>query len=155
MDQPAPPYQQPTQYRQPYPVQQPPRSWWSRNWKWLVPVCIGTPILVCAGFVTLVVTMAFGIIRNTEVYAQAVYTARTDADVVAALGTPIEEGFLVSGNMEVTSQSGYADLSIPISGPYGSATIYAEAEKHQGEWYFESLEVVVDETDEWIDLLGP
>jgi hypothetical protein len=146
--------QQPNPY-QPYPLRQPPRSWWSRNWKWLLPVCIGAPILVCAGFVTLIVSLAFGIIRNTEVYAQAVYTARTDAAVVAAIGTPIEEGFLVSGNIEVNSQSGYADLAIPISGPYGSATIYADAEKVQGEWFFDTLDVVVDETDELIDLLGP
>ena len=134
-------------------TQLPPPSWWSRNWKWFVPVCIGGPILVCGGFVTLLVALVFGVIRNTEVYAQAVYAARTDAQVVAALGTPIEEGFLVSGNIEVSDQSGSADLAIPISGPYGSATIHAVAEKQRGEWFFDNLEVVVDETDERIDLL--
>jgi hypothetical protein len=35
--------------------QQPPKSWASRNWKWLVPVCVGAPILMCAGFVSLLI----------------------------------------------------------------------------------------------------
>lgn len=134
--------------------QQPPKSWWSRNWKWLVPVCVGTPILVCAGFVTLIFSMVFGLIKGSEVYGQALYTAQTDTAVLAAMGAPIEDGFMVTGNIEVSPSSGYADLIIPISGPKGSGAIYAEAEKHGGEWYFDTLEVVVEETDQWIDLLG-
>ncbi len=134
--------------------QQPPQSWWSRNWKWLVPVCVGAPVLVCAGSVTLIFSLVFGLIKGSEPYGQAMDTARTDTAVISAIGAPVEDGFLVTGNIEVSPSSGYADLAIPISGPKGSGTIYAEAEKYEGEWYFSTLEVVVEETDEWIDLLG-
>ncbi|MHC4218901.1 MAG: cytochrome c oxidase assembly factor Coa1 family protein [Planctomycetota bacterium] len=134
--------------------QQPPRNWWSRNWKWFLPVCIGTPVLVCGGFVALLVSAVFGLIKGSEVYEQAMYTARTDTAVIAAMGTPIEDGYLVTGNIEFDASSGSADLAIPISGPNGTGTIYADADKYQGEWYFNSLGVVVEETDEWIDLLG-
>ena len=134
--------------------QQPPKSWWSRNWKWLVPVCVGAPVLVCGGFVSLLISLVFGFIKSSEPYGQAMYTARTDTAVIAAMGTPIEDGFFVTGNIEVSPSSGYADLAIPISGPRGTGTIYAEAEKVQGEWYFDTLGVAVEETDQWIDLLG-
>ena len=131
-----------------------PRNWWSRNWKWLVPVCVGAPILVCGGFVSLLLSLVLGFIKNSEPYGQALYTARTDTAVIAAMGTPLEDGFFVTGDIEISSSSGYADLAIPISGPTGSGTIYAEAEKVQGEWYFDTLGVAVEETDQWIDLLG-
>jgi hypothetical protein len=134
--------------------QQPPKSWWSRNFKWLLPVCIGAPILVCGGFVSLLLSLVFGLIKNSEPYEQALYTARTDRAVISAMGAPIEAGIFVAGNIEVSPSSGYADLAIPISGPRGSGTIYAEAEKYEGQWYFSTLEVAVEETDQWIDLLG-
>jgi Cytochrome oxidase complex assembly protein 1 len=37
--------------------------------------------------------------------------------VIEALGSPIKEGFFVSGNTNVNGASGEANLSIPISGP--------------------------------------
>jgi hypothetical protein len=135
-------------------MMQPQGTWWNRNWKWVIPLTVGTPILVCAGFVTLLFSLVFGVIRSTEVYTEAVAAAKGDTAVVAAIGTPVEEGFMVSGNIEVSGSSGYADLAIPISGPNGAGTIYAAAEKYGGDWYFTTLEVAVEDTGEWIDLLG-
>ncbi len=67
--------------------------------------------------------------------------------------TPIDEGFFVSGEIHLTNQGGYANLSIPISGPDGDATIYVEAEKSGNDWSFRALEVVVRDTGQWIHLM--
>ena len=73
---------------------------------------------------------------------------------MAALGTPIEEGWYLLGNTNVNGRSGDADLSIPVSGPKGKGTIYAVATKSGGEWSYSKLTVKIDSTGEMIDL-GP
>ena len=132
----------------------PPKGWWGRNWKWMVPVCVVTPLLLFGGLITLVVLLVFGFIQSTWAYQEALAAARSDVEVTAALGTPIEAGRFVTGNVEVNPGSGYADLVIPISGPKGEGTIYVEAEKARGQWYFTTLEVAVAGSDDWYDLLA-
>ena len=40
----------------------PQKSWFGRNWKWVVPVGCLTPILVCGGFFTLIFGAVFGML---------------------------------------------------------------------------------------------
>lgn len=134
--------------------QLPKGTWWSRNWKWVVPVGCLTPIIVCGGGITLILAIVFGAMKSSDVYTEALARARASEEVIEALGEPIEPGFFVSGSIEVTGPSGNADLSIPIRGPQGSATIYVVATKTAGEWEFSTLEVAPKGSDSRIDLLG-
>ena len=128
-------------------------SWWQRNWKWFVPVgCLGLLVLF-TGFIALIVSVVFGILKSSEVYQVALDAARSEPAVEMALGTPIEEGLFVTGNINVSGSSGNADLAIPISGPEDEGTIYAVAEKSAGQWAFSILEVEIKTTGERIDLL--
>ena len=128
--------------------------WWHRRWKLAVALGVVASLLLLSGFVVAVCSLTFGIMKKSGAYQQAVAAARADSDVVATLGTPIEEGFFVMGEIQLTLDGGYANLSIPISGPNGAATIYAEAEKSRGQWSFHTLEVMVEDTGEWIHLGG-
>ena len=130
------------------------RGWWSRNWKWAVPTGITTLVALGVGLVFALIGAVLGIIKSTEVYQTALSEARSDFAVVAAIGTPIEAGTLVQGNIEVNPGSGYADLAIPIEGPGGSATVHVQAEKHQGEWAYVTMTVAVHDTGETVDLLA-
>lgn len=135
----------------PHPV--PPPSWWSRNWKWFVPTgCCLTPLVLGGAFAAFLVLVIFGALKQTDVYQTAVARAKADPRVTAALGTPIEEGWWLSGNTEVSGGSGEANLSIPISGPKDKGTIYAVATKSAGVWTFSKLTVKVDSSGETIDL---
>ena len=128
-----------------------PPGWWARNWKWAVPAGAGVVVLGAVGFVIGILALILGALKTTEVYRTALAEARSDPAVVAALGLPIEDGFLMSGNMEVNAATGYADIAIPIAGPAGKAVIYVEAEKEAGEWGYFTLLVVVDDGTE-VDL---
>jgi hypothetical protein len=135
----------------PQPAQPP--TWWSRNWKWFVPTgCCLTPLVLGGAFVAFLVIVIFGALKQTDVYQTAVARAKSDSRVVAALGTPIEEGWFLSGSTKVNGSSGSADISIPISGPNGKGTIYAVATKSGGEWSYSKLAVKIDRTGETIDL---
>src|SRR5882762_1525269 len=103
---------------------QPPRGgWWSRNWKWFVPTGCFTFIVLVVIFVVCMVLFVFSVLKSSDVYKTALDRAKNDQRVVAALGTPIRDGMVPSGNTKVSGSSGEADLAIPISGPKGKATI--------------------------------
>ena len=129
------------------------RGWWSRNWKWFVPVgCLGM-IAVVAVVIVLIVTLFFGALKSSDVYKQALAKAQANPTVISELGEPIEAGFFMSGSINVNGSSGDADIAIPISGPKKSATIYAVARKSAGEWKYSRLEVEVPNRPARIDLL--
>lgn len=146
---PPPPF---TPAPQPQPPAQP-ASWWSRNWKWLVPTgCCLTPLVLGGAFAAFIVLVVFGAMKQSDVYKTAVARAKADQRVTSALGTPIEESWYLSGNTEVSGGSGEANLTIPISGPNGKGTIYVVATKFAGEWTYSKLAVKIDSSGETIDL---
>ena len=127
--------------------------WWNRNWKWFVPVgCLGTLPLFIA-FVVSIALIVFSAVKATDVYKDALARARVNPSVIEMIGSPIKEGFLVSGNTNVNGASGEANLSIPISGPKGKGTIYVVANKSLGGWNYSGLIVEIEKTHERIDLL--
>lgn len=142
--------------KQPSPDAQPTaRSWWSRNWKWAVPVGCATPLLVCGGGVTLLLMFIFGTIKSSQPYEHSLAVASADARVIAALGTPIEPAWLVTGSIDLAGARGSAELSYDLTGPNGSATVHVVAVKSAGQWTYSTLAVDVHAGAQRIDLLSP
>lgn len=114
-----------------------------------------------SGLVILVIVVAFiggmfymiaGTFKSSPVYVEAMKAAQADPRVVEALGTPIQPGWFVSGSIEEQGISGDANLTIPISGPHGSGTLYASAREGNGVWQFYTLAVKVDGQNQVIPL---
>src|SRR6185436_9997466 len=102
------------------------------------------PLLAIGGFVGTILAIVFGSIKSSDVYEEALARARANPAVVEALGQPVEDGWLVGGNINVNGPSGSADLSAPLHGPKGKGTLYIVATKSAGRWEYETLEVEVD-----------
>jgi Cytochrome oxidase complex assembly protein 1 len=128
-------------------------TWWQGNWKWFVPLGCLTTAAVFVVFVGSIVVLVFSTVKSTDVYKDALARGKADPAVIEALGSPITEGFLVSGNTNVNGASGEANLSIPISGPNGKATIYVAAQKSLGRWSYSGLVAEIHKTHQRIDLL--
>jgi hypothetical protein len=139
------------------PLQVSPRprgNWWNRNWKWFVPLgCLSIALLFVV-FAASVVVIVFSAVKSTDVYKDALARAKSHPAVIEALGSPITDGFLVSGNTNVNGASGEANLAIPVSGPKGKGTIYAAAKKSLGRWDYSGLVLEIAKTHQRIDLLG-
>ncbi|QDH68725.1 cytochrome c oxidase assembly factor Coa1 family protein [Marilutibacter alkalisoli] len=128
------------------------RNWWQRNWKWFVPVLgIGLLALVAAA-VFAMLSLISGVFRSSEPYRHAVAMAQASPEVVAALGEPIETGFMPTGTFNVDNDRGEADLSIGLHGPRGKATVYVEATRERKRWSYRTLLVALDDRD--VDLLA-
>ena len=110
-------------------------------------------LLLFVAFVGSIALIVFSAVKSTDVYKGALAVAKAHPSVIQALGSPIKEGFLVSGNTNVNRASGEANLSIPISGPNGKGTIYVAATKSLGRWKYSGLIVEVAKTHQRIDLL--
>jgi len=119
-------------------------GWWQRNWKWCVPVLAALLLALFAAFVFGIVALIFGAIKSSSTYQHAVTRAQNDPAVIAALGEPINAGWLVQGNISVDGANGDADLAIPLDGSRADGTLYVVAEKKAGEWRYETLAVNVE-----------
>ena len=130
-------------------------NWWIRNWKWFVPLgCLSVALLFVL-FVGSILVIVFSAMKSTDVYKDALARAKAEPTVIEALGSPIKDGFLVSGNTNVNGASGESNLAIPISGPKGNGTIYVSANKSLGQWNYSGMVVEVGRTHQRIDLLRP
>lgn len=131
------------------------RNWWQRNWKWFVPTGCLTLAALAAAFVACAVIFVFTLMKSSDAYQIALARAKADRRVTEAIGMPINDSWFVSGSTNVTGGSGTADLSIPIHGPKGAATIYCTATKSAGQWQYSQLVVSITNSKQRIDLLQP
>lgn len=144
-----------TKPQQPYPTPQnqqplqPQKS--SGCLKWLAIGCVVAIALGAAG-IGGVVYFVFGLIRSSDVYKEALQRARSNPQVVAALGQPIEPGWWVAGSINVENNSGQANFKFPIEGPNGEATVQVTATKKGSQWTYSELSVKPEKGPE-IDLL--
>lgn len=132
----------------------PKRTWWQRNWPWVVPLgCVGSLGSVL-GFIALLVFGVFGLIKSSAPYKEALERAQADPLVRSRLGSPLQGGLFLSGQVSTNGGEGSANLAIPISGPKGSGTLVVQARKSRGEWTYSTLEVQPDAPGSPIKLIG-
>ena len=118
-----------------------------------MPLGCFTVALFFLAFVGSILVIVFSAMKSTDVYKEALARAKADPAVIGALGSPIKDGFLMSGNTNVNGAAGESNLAIPISGPKGKGTIYVSANKALGQWNYSGLVVEVGQTHKRIDLL--
>jgi hypothetical protein len=76
------------------------KNWFSRNWKWLVPLgCFG-PLLCCGVFSAVAYFGATTMIESSPVFTTALARANANPDVQAAMGTPLVPGFGLNGSVD-------------------------------------------------------
>jgi hypothetical protein len=134
---------------------QPPRGWFRRHLACIIPAGCLLALLIVAGLILGALLLGVREFRKMAPYKDALAAARANAEVIDALGRPIEVGTFGSYNMKVTGSTGSLDMSIPISGPKGRGTLYVVATKSAGQWTIERLEVEIEGRRGRIDLLRP
>ena len=129
-----------------------PQSWWSRNWKWVVPVGCLVPMLCCFSFVGATYFGVTKVIEGSPAFTEAFARASDHPEVQATLGTPLSPGFGLSGEVKENGSGGNANFSVPLEGPKGKGSLHVEARRVDGRWVFSVIEVVTG--SKRIDVLG-
>ena len=130
------------------------KSWFRRNWPWVVPL---------GGCLTLIVLAIFSIgalfygvseaLTGSEPYEYAMQKANTNEQVIEALGEPVESNGLMNGTFNFKNNKGTADFSIPIKGPKGEGILYVMGSKENDQWSYSKLYVLTTKDAEPINLL--
>src|SRR5437868_3379313 len=102
-------------------------GWWSRNWKWFVPVGCLTLLATCGCCMGGIFFTGATAVSRSRAYQEALTRAKADPDVQKALGTPIEAGWM--NQFSSVSQGGQTrtEARIPLKGPKGEAALFVRA----------------------------
>jgi hypothetical protein len=132
---------------------QPQKTWFQRHLG--LTIAGGCAVLLAAAltFTLILFTFIFGMMRNSDAVKMALRQAQSNPIVAERLGTPLETGWFMSGNINVSGPSGHAEMEIPVSGSKGKGTIYLVADKNAGLWSFSTLQVAFADGEPRIDLL--
>lgn len=117
------------------------KSWWGRNWKWVVPVGCLVPMLCCVSFGAVTYLGVSKFITGSPVFAEALGRASGHPDVRSTLGEPLMPGFGIQGELKESGEGGNADFSVPLEGPKGKGTLRVKAQRERGKWEFSRIDV--------------
>jgi hypothetical protein len=121
------------------PVQQP--NWFSRNWKWLVPVGCLVPLTCCGVFSIGTYLGVSKIIQSSGAYVGALAEVNANPEVQATIGTPVVPGMGMQGSVKEEGQGGSADFTVPIEGNKGKGELHVVAKRSNGQWNYTTIEV--------------
>ncbi len=130
------------------------KSWFARNWGWVVPV--GGCLTIIVLFFIFLGSVIFGVsemMTGSDPYKEGLAKAQQDDYLIEILGEPIETDGIMQGELSFKNSKGKADISIPIKGPKGEARVYIVGTKQNEQWTYSEMYVIIAETDEQIDLL--
>ena len=134
------------------------KSWWSRHWKWLVPLAI-------------VIIAGIGIIGSSKVgentthiikayteaslHENAIAIAQNNNEVMVALGKiePIDKFALLEGGVRYSNNYESAELHVRIKGDKGRGKIDIYAFKQDGNWHYKTINIRVREPKQTIIVL--
>ena len=126
------------------------KSWYSRNKKWFLPTVIGGPILVIALFAFLILSLVYGVLKNSDSYKMSMYEVQENKDCIRLLGSPIKAGYWITGQINKQgfspNQTGTSNLRIPLEGTLAEGTAYSSCEIENGKWEFLELSVDIKDT---------
>lgn len=126
------------------------KSWFKRNWKWLLPMVI-IPVL---GFTLLFSVISAGSVgdfasafSDEKLYQNAIDKANKNVEVQNVLGTlePVSNMGIVESTVEYTNTKQSVTLSIRVSGEKGKAKMDVVADKKGNEWRYTSIKLRIKE----------
>lgn len=120
-------------------------------WVWVGLGC-GVLVVGAVSFVAFIVFVVFAAMRSADPYKDGLQRAQHDPRVIEALGSPVEPGWFMSGSIKTENREGSANVSIPLHGPRGKASLYVVGTKHHGRWSYTEMTVTPEKGPE-IDLM--
>ncbi|NNE97691.1 MAG: hypothetical protein HKN25_01590 [Pyrinomonadaceae bacterium] len=97
-----------------------------RSRKWIIAIIIFAvfvPIVMTVGIFALVFGGLYFGSKSTEEFKCAMAEINKNKEATELLGKPIEDGYLVMPNIQVSGPMRRVNFSVPVSGPKGSATL--------------------------------
>lgn len=106
----------------------PQQGWWSRNWKWFVPVGCLTLLATCGCCIGGGLLVALRGVQSSPVYQDAIARATSSPLAIEALGAPIEASWMVEFNVTPAETR----IRVPLKGKKTAGTLYVRGQPAEG-----------------------
>ena len=122
------------------------KSWWKRNWKWLIPVSgimiISLVIFFSSGMAGVGANLAQAY-SDTELYENALEKVKSDQKVNELLGEiePIDKLAILEGAIQYTNNNQTVNSTIRLKGTKGKAKLDISADRINNEWNYTKINV--------------
>lgn len=131
----------------------PQRDWAQRNRYWFLPLLILAAVGLLLGFVLGIGSLVIGQLKSSPAYVEGMKRARANPETIAALGQPIEEGWLVMGRFEQSNEEVDVTINAPLSGPKDTARLWVSGTTRGEGWTYTQMSVHLESSGRKIDLL--
>ena len=123
-----------------------PKNWWSRNWKWLVPICGLILISILLFFTTGMNRIATDFAQaysETALYENAIEKVNSEPKINELLGEieSIDKFAILEGEVRYSNANNTVNSTIKINGSKGKANMDISADKISGKWSFTKINV--------------
>ena len=95
----------------------------------------------------------FSLLKSSDAYQDSLTIVQNSPELQERLGTPIEPGFFMTGSINVSNDTGTADITYPVSGPNESGKVRVVAEKDREGWHFSRITYYPEEGPGSLDLI--
>ena len=121
------------------------KSWWKRNWKWLVPVSgilLIIAILISSGMAGIGNDLVKAY-SDTELYENALKKVKANQKVTELLGEiePIDKLAILEGEVHYTNDNQTISSTIRIKGVKGKARMDIISDRINNEWKYKKINV--------------
>ncbi|MGV8815798.1 MAG: cytochrome c oxidase assembly factor Coa1 family protein [Gelidibacter sp.] len=122
------------------------KSWWKRNWKWLVPVggiiLISLGIFINSGMGGIITDFAQSY-SDTELYENALLKVNNDPKINKLLGEiePLGKMAILEGQTEYSNNNQSVNSTVRIIGKKGKAKMDIIAGRINDEWKYSKINV--------------
>ncbi|MDX2132910.1 MAG: cytochrome c oxidase assembly factor Coa1 family protein [Planctomycetota bacterium] len=97
-------------------------------------------VVLLGGCIGGMVYVGIAALRSHSSVQPALAQASSDPRVTAVLGTPVEQGFMATGNVAFSGATQTANLSIALRGPLGKGKlVYSATRVAGGQWLVQSM----------------
>jgi Cytochrome oxidase complex assembly protein 1 len=119
---------------------QPQKSWFSKNWYWVVGVGCGLPALCCVILGGGTYLFAASAAKSSGAYIGALAMLNENPEVKALVGSPVQPSMPSNTSVENVNGSEKVSMTFSVTGPKGEGSVELVANKSAtGAWNYSKL----------------
>lgn len=122
------------------------KSWWKKNWKWLIPLSGISLFIALTLFSSSVTEIGVDLVRaysDTELYNNALKEVKSDKRIIELLGEiePIDKLAILEGEVRYSNNKKTVNSSIRVIGTKGKAKMDISANLVNNSWDYQKINI--------------
>ena len=133
------------------------KSWWQRNWKWILP--IGIILFLVSIVLTLSIdgnpTDILQAYNEDLLYKNAIDKANSNERVIEVIGKidDLDQLAILEGSSKYSNNNNSIEITFRVTGDKGKGKMDISADKNGSEWEYKKISIRIKEPNEEIKII--